>query len=650
MPYYNTQGQLVDDTGMLGNVFAQTGQTPPVGNPTSIPTDWAATHQQSKQAARAAARTANYGGQQQPAQQYDGTMNVTNTTGNTGFMGGKNPMTPTGGTQRPVGGTLNYDAQGNQLGAPTLGTLQPFDYSHPDNPNQTWMGANQTVPDWTQIEDPFARLEWKIRSGYPTALASHANTNGGFDPAGYQDPYAEYGWVGNNPVPTQWLSQMGALPSGVGGTGAGAAGVGGGGYGGGGIQQAANGGGTGAPGTTTGPAGLGNWFQSLSQGFPQNTQQTPGLQATLNSLLGGGGLDKYVSGAPSGMQGAFQQQLANQLIDLQSKYAGEGSFLSSPMFAAEGQLRANLTADFLNSLGQMQLGAAEGERGRQTQTSLGLSQMYSELAKQAMASGATLQAAQWQTMADMYRTQAGTAADIYRTDAGTYGNELQYNLGLGGLGVEQQRNLLQSGVGMYGIEQQANQAQFEQLMKLATLAQQGDQNALTILANMYNQPGGNALNLFQLLAGINNVSSATGSNSGTQGNPLGGAALGGLGQLGGGLFGGGAGAAGAAGAGGAAAAGGAGAGGAGLSSLLIGLCWVAEELYGKDHPKTQAARRAMLTRGGWFAQQYREKGREWAALLKQHPFLKPLIQPVWDELAYAGGYREGEEVTHARIL
>jgi hypothetical protein len=67
-------------------------------------------------------------------------------------------------------------------------------------------------------------------------------------------------------------------------------------------------------------------------------------------------------------------------------------------------------------------------------------------------------------------------------------------------------------------------------------------------------------------------------------------------------------------------------------------CWVAEELYGKDHPKVRAARKAMLLKGGWFARHYREQGREWASLLKQHPFLKPLVQPVWDDLAIQGGY------------
>ena len=62
-------------------------------------------------------------------------------------------------------------------------------------------------------------------------------------------------------------------------------------------------------------------------------------------------------------------------------------------------------------------------------------------------------------------------------------------------------------------------------------------------------------------------------------------------------------------------------------------CWVADELYGKDDPRTHLAR-AYANRQpeeGFFAE-YAKHGKEWAAWLKANPAMKPLVQWKWDEM------------------
>ena len=191
---------------------------------------------------------------------------------------------------------------------------------------------------------------------------------------------------------------------------------------------------SGVPGTSGTPTAA----AAPPNSYPQN------LAAALYGSFGGPGnifetvnaapqsqqMQNYVNQASQGLKGAYEQDLANQLIQLQSRYAGEGSYLSSPMFAAEGQLRANLGANYLNELGQLQLGAAESERGRQygaaTQqgnNALSLAQMFQGLAQQAQASGASVLAAQYSAMASMFGSQAGAQASIFGSQAGMFNNQ-----------------------------------------------------------------------------------------------------------------------------------------------------------------------------------------------------------------------------------
>jgi hypothetical protein len=77
---------------------------------------------------------------------------------------------------------------------------------------------------------------------------------------------------------------------------------------------------------------------------------------------------------------------------------------------------------------------------------------------------------------------------------------------------------------------------------------------------------------------------------------------------------------------------------AAMSALigLVSLCWVAEVLYGLNHPKTHAARRYALSHDTWFTRLYKKRGRRWAAILISYPWLKPVVRPIWDYMAYQG--------------
>lgn len=67
------------------------------------------------------------------------------------------------------------------------------------------------------------------------------------------------------------------------------------------------------------------------------------------------------------------------------------------------------------------------------------------------------------------------------------------------------------------------------------------------------------------------------------------------------------------------------------------MCWVADELFGVDSPKTHAARRwCRLNPGHWFVRVYGKHGRSWAAWLRTHPWAKPLARPIWELLAVLG--------------
>jgi hypothetical protein len=68
----------------------------------------------------------------------------------------------------------------------------------------------------------------------------------------------------------------------------------------------------------------------------------------------------------------------------------------------------------------------------------------------------------------------------------------------------------------------------------------------------------------------------------------------------------------------------------------IAFCWVAEVLYGKEHPKTHAARLYATYADTPFTRAYRKHGRAWAAWLTENPWAQPLVRPIWDTMAHKG--------------
>jgi hypothetical protein len=67
-----------------------------------------------------------------------------------------------------------------------------------------------------------------------------------------------------------------------------------------------------------------------------------------------------------------------------------------------------------------------------------------------------------------------------------------------------------------------------------------------------------------------------------------------------------------------------------LPAIASLFCWVAEELYGADDPKTHLARAWVGRHDNAFTRMYRKHGRAWAAFLKRHLWAKPIVQPIWD--------------------
>jgi len=67
-----------------------------------------------------------------------------------------------------------------------------------------------------------------------------------------------------------------------------------------------------------------------------------------------------------------------------------------------------------------------------------------------------------------------------------------------------------------------------------------------------------------------------------------------------------------------------------------GFCWVAEVLYGKWDQRTYAARRWVSTHDNTFTRAYRQHGRSWAIWLERWPYVRPVVRPIWDAMAWAG--------------
>lgn len=78
----------------------------------------------------------------------------------------------------------------------------------------------------------------------------------------------------------------------------------------------------------------------------------------------------------------------------------------------------------------------------------------------------------------------------------------------------------------------------------------------------------------------------------------------------------------------------------------MAMCWVAEELYSKDHPKTHAIRafvRRHIMDQSWlgdFCRQYLEKGREWAENIKKDSTARKQAWFLWESL-YDMALQEG---------
>ena len=73
-----------------------------------------------------------------------------------------------------------------------------------------------------------------------------------------------------------------------------------------------------------------------------------------------------------------------------------------------------------------------------------------------------------------------------------------------------------------------------------------------------------------------------------------------------------------------------------IAIALAQLCWVAEEIWGVNHPQVWAARAWCVTSRNWFTKSYRRYGIKWAAAVRRHPFLRVLVRPVWSFIAMRG--------------
>jgi len=72
------------------------------------------------------------------------------------------------------------------------------------------------------------------------------------------------------------------------------------------------------------------------------------------------------------------------------------------------------------------------------------------------------------------------------------------------------------------------------------------------------------------------------------------------------------------------------------SAAILSLCWVAEELFGPNHPKTHMARLWASTHDNWFTRLYSQRGQSWANRLRRRPWTKLFIRPIWEVMALLG--------------
>jgi hypothetical protein len=282
-------------------------------------------------------------------------------------------------------------------------------------------------------------------------------------------------------------------------------------------------------------------YQSLLQGQP-GLQQA--LTASLNPRIAlpsqsifdivnaaprSADLDRYVNSAVEGMRAAYERELANQEIALQSRFAGEGSYLSGPMFSAMGQLRGELGANFLRDIGQLQLAAAEAERARQygaattqygteftrnvtqvqerAQQSRALAQVFGTMAAQAAQSATDARtrnyAAQLQALASAYGAEADFLASTFGTQANVYGNQLAAL-------INQQATVANAIQRAMELQRDYAGMSFDQALRLAEAEQRNRQSALDLLREEHDRPGFNTLQTLLPLLRLPTVSKATG--------------------------------------------------------------------------------------------------------------------------------------------
>lgn len=226
--------------------------------------------------------------------------------------------------------------------------------------------------------------------------------------------------------------------------------------------------------------GLGNQYYQRPPDRPEYDAADYGI-GMLDRLQGQGALDKYVQGALSGTRSAFKNELAEQLGDLQSKYAYEGGFLGSPMFSAMGELSGDLTASYLRDIGNLELQAANDQMNR-----------IFGLAGQGMG------------------TQADFLSSTYGDEMSAFSKMMSDTSGARASIINNAMNLMQQGYA----------DNFEQAAKMAVALQQNEQSALDSMRENYYTPGDNLLNLMSPLLGVTprSTSKTKGADGGIMGD------------------------------------------------------------------------------------------------------------------------------------
>jgi hypothetical protein len=75
---------------------------------------------------------------------------------------------------------------------------------------------------------------------------------------------------------------------------------------------------------------------------------------------------------------------------------------------------------------------------------------------------------------------------------------------------------------------------------------------------------------------------------------------------------------------------------AAMMAMFAG-CWVAEEIWGVNHPKVWAARAwCAVSSRSLFTRLYQRHGIKWAAMVRKYPVLRIITRPIWSLMAMRG--------------